>query len=221
MKELKEFASLVHKRTKRDYLSRVTEFPKAKAAAIAKRFDQEYWDGDRRVGYGGFNYDGRWRQAAEAMIKTYDLKPGMKVLDVGCGKAFLLYELTQLVPGIKVQGIDISEYAINHAKEEVRPFLKVGGAEKLPYSIGEFDLVLSITTLHNLPCYGLDLALREMMRVSKNHQYLCVESYRNEEEKVNLMYWQLTCEMFCSPKEWLWWFERTGYQGDYEFIYFE
>jgi protein-L-isoaspartate(D-aspartate) O-methyltransferase len=60
-----------------------------------------------------------------------------------------------------------------------------------------------------------------MIRVSKNKKYICVESYRNEVEKVNLLYWQVTCETFCTPKEWDWWFLKTGYKGDFSFIFFE
>ena len=64
-------------------------------------------------------------------------------------------------------------------------------------------------------------ALQEMERVSKAYKYLCVESYKNEEEKANLLYWQVTCEAFNTPDEWKWWFRKTSYNGDYSFIYFE
>jgi ubiquinone/menaquinone biosynthesis C-methylase UbiE len=105
---------------------------------------------------------------------------------------------------------------------EVRPFLQVGNAVELPFPDDSFDLVISINTFHNLYCYELDRALREIQRVSKKkHGYIVVESYRNEEEKANLLYWQLTCESFYTPKEWEWWYERCGYTGDYSFIYFE
>lgn len=216
-----DFISVLHKATKRDYLGRVNEFPKAEAVKLAKKFDKDYWDGDRKFGYGGYKYDGRWRKVADAFAEHYKLKKGDKVLDIGCGKAFLLYDLTQAVPGLEVHGIDISKYGIENAKEEVRPFLKVGNANKLPYPDHYFDFVFSINSLHNLPCYDLDLALREMERVGKKNKYLVVESFRNEEEKVNLLYWQLTCESFYDPKQWQWWFDKTGFKGDHSFIYFE
>lgn len=216
-----DFLTPLHKRTQRDYLARVNEFPKAEAAKVAKQFDYDYWDGDRKFGYGGFKYDGRYRPVAEAMARHYGLKSGDSILDVGCGKAFLLYELTQAVPGVTVRGVDISRYGIEHAKPEVRPFLEVCNATELPFPDRSFDLVISINTFHNLYCYDLDRALREFERVGKRHKYIVVESYRNEEEKANLLYWQLTCEMFCTPKEWEWWYERCGYTGDYSFIYFE
>jgi SAM-dependent methyltransferase len=216
-----DFLSPLHTRTKRDYLARVNEYPKAEAAKRAKQFAYDYWDGDRKVGYGGYKYDGRWRTVADALAKHYGLRAGDRVLDVGCGKAFLLYDLTQAVPGLEVRGIDISEYGIEHAKEEARPYLRTASAAELPFEDGSFDLVISINTLHNLYCFDLDKALREMQRVGKKNKYLVVESYRNEEEKANLLYWQLTCEGFYTPEEWQWWFDRCGYTGDHSFIYFE
>ena len=216
-----DFISTIHNKTKRDYLKRVNEYPKHKAAEIAKQFDFDYWDGDRKVGYGGFKYDGRWRSVAEKLAKHYNLKSGQKVLDIGCGKGFLLYDLREIVPGIEIYGIDISKYAIENSKEEIKNNLKVANANNLPFEDSTFDLVISITTLHNLHCFNLEKALKEVMRVGKDKQYIVVESYRNEEEKANLLYWQLTCESFYSPEEWDWWFNHCQYKGDHSFIYFE
>jgi protein-L-isoaspartate(D-aspartate) O-methyltransferase len=125
------------------------------------------------------------------------------------------------VPDLDLHGIDISDYAIRNAKEEIRDRLTVGNAISLPFANDYFDFVFSITTLHNLHCYDLDKALREIERVGKEDKYICVESYRNEQEKANLLYWQVTCEAFNTPREWEWWFEHTGYTGDHSFIYFE
>jgi len=219
-----DFMSATHKSTSRDYLARVNEpeFPKAKAATLAKQWGYDYWDGDRRINYGGYRYmPGRWAPVGQAMIDHYGLKPRDKILDIGCGKGFQLYELTQLLPGLEVHGIDVSSYAIENGKEEIKDRLQVGNANSLPYPDDYFDFVFSITTLHNLHNYDLDKALREMERVGKSNKYLCVEAYRNEEEKANLLYWQVTCEAFCTPEEWEWWFNQTGYTGDYSLIYFE
>lgn len=219
-----DFLSSVHKSTVRDYLARVNdlEYPKAVAAERAKKWGFDYWDGDRRICYGGHFYmPGRWAPVAKAMIDHYHIKPGDKILDVGCGKGFLLYEMTLLVPGIEVYGLDISGYAIEHGKEEIKDSIQLGNANSLPFTDEYFDLVYSLNTLHNLHNYDLDKALREIERVSKNNKYICVESYRNETEKANLLYWQVTCEAFCTPEEWEWCFEQTGYSGDHSFIYFE
>jgi SAM-dependent methyltransferase len=219
-----DFLSPLHKSTQRDYLARVNDptFPKPKAAELAKKWDFDYWDGDRRICYGGYRYlEGRWEKVARLMAAQYGIKPGDKILDIGCGKGFLLYDFTKVVPGVEVFGIDISGYAIANSKEEVSDRLQIGNATSLPFPDRYFDFVYSITTLHNLHCYDLDKALREMQRVSKKNSYLCVESYRNEAEKANLLYWQVTCEAFNTPEEWDWWFKHTGYTGDHSFIYFE
>lgn len=216
-----DFLTDLHSGTKRDYLARMTEYPKAEAIKKAKSYGYDYWDGDRRFGFGGYKYDGRWRSVAEKIASHYALKSGDKVLDVGCGKGFLLYELTQAVPGLKVKGIDISEYAIENSKEEIRKELEVADAASLPFEDNSFDLVISLNTIHNLQCYDLDKALSEIERVGKKNKYIVVESYRNEEEKVNMMCWVLTGECFFSPEEWDWWYAHSGYSGDHGYIYFE
>jgi protein-L-isoaspartate(D-aspartate) O-methyltransferase len=218
---LVDFITANHQATKRDYLGRVNAHDKAMCAETACKFGKDYWDGERHFGFGGYRYDNRWRSVADAMAKHYGLKPGDRVLDVGCGKAFLLYEFTQAVPGIHVAGIDISGYAVENAKEEVRPFLRVGTAAKLPYAASEFDFVYSINTLHNLYNYDLWSALKEIQRVGKERRLIVVEAYRNEREKMNLLYWQLTCRAFHTPEEWLWLYAQTGCKCDYSFIYFE
>ncbi|MFP3153775.1 class I SAM-dependent methyltransferase [Lachnospiraceae bacterium ZAX-1] len=215
-----DFMSDLHTRTKRDYVKRVNEADKAECAKVAKQFAYDYWDGDRNYGYGGYTYDGRWITAAQKIATHYGLKSGDKVLDVGCGKAYLLYELTQVVPGLQVYGLDSSDYAIQHAKEEVKPYLVHGKAQALPYQDKEFDLVISLATLHNLYLFDLESAVQEIQRVSKRNAYIMVESYRNEKEKTNLLYWQLTCECFFHTSEWEWLYRKWGYTGDYSFIFF-
>lgn len=217
-----DFVGVLHSGTKRDYVARVVEHDKAECATVAKQWGADYWDGPRQFGYGGYRYDGRWRPVAEAMTRHYGLKPGHRILDVGCGKAHLLYEFTQVVPGIEVVGIDISEYGIAHAKEEVKPFLEVGLAQRLPFADASFDFIVSLNALHNLYLPDLFAAVREIQRVGRSAaKYILVESYRNEREKANLLYWQLTCEAFLTPQEWAWIHRECGYDGDHGFIVFE
>jgi protein-L-isoaspartate(D-aspartate) O-methyltransferase len=217
-----DFITQQHTSTKRDYVGRVMAHDKAACATVATQWGRDYWDGERQFGYGGYSYDGRWRVVAEAMVAHYDLKPGDRILDVGCGKAFLLYEFTQVVPGIEVVGIDISQYGVENAKEEVRNNLKISSATGLPFEDGYFDYVYSINTLHNLKINDLFQSLAEINRVKRSDKsHITIEGYRTEEEKVNLLYWQLTCESFYRPEEWKWIFERTGYKGDYGCIFFE
>ena len=148
-----DFLSVVHKSTKRDYLARVndSDFPKNKAADLAKKWDFDYWDGDRRINYGGYKYmEGRWEKVAKLMIDHYGLKAGDKILDIGCGKGFLLYDFTKILPGIEIYGIDVSNYALENSKEEIKDKLIYGNATLLPYEDNYFDFVFSLNTFHNL-----------------------------------------------------------------------
>ena len=220
MGRLLNVVTLLHKKTKRDYINRMTD-NKVECMKIAKKYGRDYWDGDRRYGYGGYKYDGRWEVVAKKLIEIYNLPENAKILDVGCGKGFLLYEFKKLLPKCKVIGFDISEYAIKNAKEEVKSNLFVHKAEdSYRFSEKEFDLVISITTLHNLKIRDLKSALNEIERVGKN-KLVVVESYRNEEELFNLECWALTAQSFFSTDEWIWIYNHFGYNGDYEFIYFE
>lgn len=216
-----DFIEKVHTSTKRDYIGRVTSADKAQCAAVAKQFGFDFFDGERKYGYGGYRYDGRWRKVAEEMAQYYELKPGQRVLDIGCGKGYLLYELTQAVPGLEVVGLDISEYAIANSKEEIKPYLQQGMAQNLPFEDNSFDLIISLNTLHNLKIYDLKKAVQDIERISRGNSYIVVESFRNDVEEVNMLYWQLTCASYYSVDEWEWLYQEWGYTGDYGFIFFE
>jgi len=220
MREI-NFLEAYHRQARRNYLERAQPSDKSECAAVAKQWGFDYWDGDRRYGYGGYHYDGRWKPVAEAMAQHYGLRPGEKVLDIGCGKAYLLYEFRQLVPGLEVAGLDISTYAVAQAKPEVRSFLRAGDCSALPWPDRSFDFVYSINTFHNLTIERLKLAVQEMQRVGTGRGWICVESYRTEREKANLLAWQLTCESFFRPEGWVFLFREWNYVGDYGFIYFE
>lgn len=221
MGQLLEIVTPLHRQTKRDYVARMTD-DKVACMLKAKEYEADYWDGDRRYGYGGYRYmPGRWKPVAQALVDRYGLRAGSRVLDVGCGKGFLLHELQLLVPGIELVGFDISEHGLRDRHPEFKgEMFKYRAQDAYPFGDGEFDLVISLGTLHNLRLFELKAALAEIERVGRQ-KYVMVESYRNELEMFNLECWALTAETLLDVAEWIWLFRHFGYSGDYEFIFFE
>ena len=221
MGQLLNIITPLHKRTKRDYLARMVD-DKVHCMLKAKEYEADYWDGDRRYGYGGYKYDGRWKPVAQQFIDQYKLGPKSKILDVGCGKAFLIHEIKQLLgPEAEVIGFDISKHGLADAPEAIRPHLfRYRAQDRFPFGDKHFDLVISLGCLHNLRLFELQTACSEIERVGKQG-YIMLESYRNELEQFNLQCWALTCESFFDTAEWIWLYRHFGFTGDYEFIYFE
>jgi SAM-dependent methyltransferase len=183
---------------------------------IARKFGREFFDGDRRHGYGGFNYHPRFWQPVVPMLQAhFGLKAGISLLDVGCGKGFMLHDLADLIPGIVVKGVDISEYAIEHAIDDMRPHVQVANAQSLPFPDKCFDVVISINTVHNLDRGACGKALREIERVSRKGSYVTVDAHRTEEERKRMDAWNLTARTVMSVDEWKAFFAEVGYTGDY------
>ncbi|AXH16136.1 class I SAM-dependent methyltransferase [Malaciobacter mytili] len=202
-------------KTKRDLKQRADE-KTPEDRAIARQFGKEFFDGERKHGYGGFSYMSRfWQPVIPTFIEHFNLDENSKVLDVGCAKGFMLFDLKQALPNISIEGIDISSYAIENAKEEVKSFLKVGNAKELPYEDNSFDVVISINTIHNLEKEECAKALKEIQRVSKGKSFITVDAYRNEEEKEAMFAWNLTAKTIMSVEEWKAFFKEVGYTGDY------
>lgn len=183
--------------------------------SAARRFGREYFDGAREQGYGGYRYDGRWLPVAEDIVAHFQLRPGMRVLDVGCAKGFLVKDLMAVCPGLEAFGIDISEYAIGCSESDVRGRLAVGDAVRLPFADRSFDVALSINTLHNLERRGLITSLIELQRVSPERCYVQLDAYQTQEEWEIFQGWVLTAVTFLKPEEWLALFAEAGYVGDY------
>ena len=220
LKMNKKIISNLHNSTKRNYLARMLD-DKVNCMKEAKKYGKNYWDGNRRFGYGGYKYiPGRWHYVAKKLIKLYKLKAGSKVLDVGCGKSFLLKEMLNIQPNLRIVGIDISSYALSKGfKNKNLKLIKHKAETKYPFKKNYFDLVLSMGTLHNLKIFDLYKALGEIERVGKK-KYIMVESFKNDNQLFNLQCWALTCQAFFTTSEWLWIFDQCKYTGDHEFIFF-
>lgn len=183
---------------------------------LARKFSKEFFDGDRSHGYGGFSYNPRfWEPVIPTFKNYYSLDQNSEVLDVGCAKGFMLYDLSRLIPGINVKGIDISDYAIVNCIEEMKNNLEVGDAKELYFENDSFDLVISITTIHNLEYDECIKALKEINRVSKKNAFITVDAYRNDEEKKRMYEWNLTARTILHVDEWKELFDKAEYKGDY------
>ena len=199
---------------KRDVLKR-GEAKTLEQQELARKFNKDFFDGDRNNGYGGYYYNERfWINVVPDFIKFYNLKDGDKILDIGCGKGFMLYDFKKANSNFEVQGIDISEYAIKNAKPEVKDYLKIGDAKTLEYPDKYFDLAISITTVHNLELEDCKQGLREIERVSKN-KFITVDAYSNEKEKELMYAWNLTAKTILHTEEWKKLFMESGYTGDF------
>ena len=183
---------------------------------IGRMFGKDYFDGQRRFGYGGYNYHPRfWQPVVPAFGEHFQLTRDSSILDVGCGKGFMLHDFAQLIPGIAVRGIDISAYAIANTLEDMKPFVQVGNAKSLPFADKSFDVVISINTIHNLPLEECKQALREIQRVARNGAFIMVDAFRTPEEKERMDAWNLTALTYMHVDQWKALFKEAGYTGDY------
>jgi len=200
--------------TKRDLKKRlITKSPEDRK--LARKFGYDFFDGDRKNGYGGYYYNPRfWNKVVKDFIKFYKLNNKSKILDIGCGKGFMLHDFKQALPKSTVRGIDISSYAIKNSLLSVKEYLKVGNAKKLVFPDNYFDLSISITTLHNLNLNDFKKSINEIKRVSKK-SFITVDSYRNELEKKRMDAWNLTAKTYMHRKDWIKLFKEINYNGDY------
>ena len=183
------------------------------------RLDQYYFDGTRQQGYGGYKYDGRWKSVALSMIKHYSLKQNAKILDIGCAKGFLLKEFKDILKKSTPIGIDISEYAVNNAHKKIKDNLIIANSVEIPFENNFFDLTISINTLHNiLDIDTLKKSIQEIKRVSKKNIYITLGTYESEKEKKILDNWAVVATTYMSKKNWLKFFRKTKYNGDYSWF---
>ncbi len=183
--------------------------------AMAKQYGEMYFDGPREYGYGGYKYDGRWIPVAEDIVKHFNLKPGDRVLDVGCAKGFLVKDLLKVCPGLEVVGLDVSLYALMNCEPEVIGRLHLGTAEKLPFPDKSFQCVLSLNAVHNFPRPRAIKVMQEIQRISGGRAFVQVDSYYTPEQKDIFESWVLTAEFHDYPAGWIKLFQEAGYTGDW------
>ncbi len=202
------------KRNIEDRLSNITEADREKA----RKFDKDFFDGDRRYGYGGYKYDGRWIPVVKDFIDYFKLNENSSILDIGAGKGFMVKDFKDALPNARVLGIDISKYSVDNSMAEIKEFMSVGNANNLEYEDNSFDLVISINTIHNLPLDECKYSLKEISRVSKKDSFIIVDSWNNAEEEMRMKSWNLTALTYMSATDWINLFDEVGYNGDFDWF---
>ena len=183
---------------------------------IAREFGKEFFDGDRKFGYGGLTYHPKyWVNVVKDFVEYYKIKPDAKILDVGCAKGYMVYDFKRQYPGLEMHGVDISEYAIKNCHPEVKDNLQVGKAESLKFEDNYFDLVISINTVHNLELKDCVDSIKEISRVSKGNSFITVDAYNSDEEKERMFKWNLTAKTIMSTNDWKNKFKKIGYNGNF------
>ena len=179
--------------------------------------DQEYYDGARGSGYGGFRYDGRWGKIVPTVIEEYGLSSQSTVLDIGSKKGFFMHDLKEALPGISLKGVENHPYPIEQAMKSVKEDMILCPYEKLPFEDKSFDFVMAFAAVYMLHFGGVLGALREIQRVGKGKSYVTLGAYRTKEERDLFLEWTLLGTTVLHEDEWLDVFKETGYTGDYFF----
>lgn len=183
---------------------------------VARKFGKDFFDGDRKYGYGGFSYNPRfWEPTFTDFKDHFKFKDDSSLLDVGCAKGFMLVDFKKKMPNMSFRGIDISQYAIDNSHKYVADCLSVGDAKKLPFKENSFDFVISINTVHNLELDECKEAIKEIERVSRKGSFITVDAFKNDLERERMYKWNLTAKTILSVDEWVALFDEIGYTGDY------
>ncbi len=189
---------------------------KLKNKFIAWELSEQYYDGDRNNGYGGFSYDGRWLNLLPKFIKRYNLNNNSKILDLGCKKGFIMKDLKILLPRAKVYGIEDHLYPIKNAEKEIKKNIIFSNYYKIPFKKNYFDLIIGFSSIYKYNFIDVVKTIKEINRVSKN-SFFTVASYSNKKDKELFDKWTLLGTTILQKKEWKQLFKILNYKGDYYF----
>ncbi len=183
----------------------------------AFELDREYYDGARGNGYGGYRYDGRWKQIIPLLVQRYGLASSSRILEVGCKKGFFLHDLRETIPGITVRGVENHLYPLENCMESVRGDVELAFYQSLPFLDHSFDFVMAFASIYMLNLRDVMAAIREIQRVGKGKSYITVGAYRTSEERELFYDWTLLGSTVLHVDDWLEVFSHCGYTGDYYF----
>ena len=184
---------------------------------VASKRGQEFFDGNRNCGYGGFTYDGRWKPIASDIISNYNLENNSNVLQINSEKGFLLHDIRSLNPKINVFGTETSDYAISQTVDDVKDKIVLSNPTQLPFNDNYFDFVLGLGVVYTLNIGEAIKALREIIRVSKKNAFVTLASYENQDDYFLFKHWTLLGSTLLKKSEWIKILSYCNYEGDYFF----
>lgn len=181
------------------------------------KYGKDYFDNPNLgIGYGSYKYDGRYANVVKNLIEYYHLKPGMRVLEIGCAKGYILIEFHKL--GISVVGCDISKYALQNSHPNISKNLILHDLRtNLPFADNIFDLVFGKEVLLHVKEEFLPNVIKECMRVSKTNVFFEIQVARNAKEINYMEQWDPTYNNPKKPDWWLNLFKKLNYNGDWHF----
>jgi hypothetical protein len=185
---------------------------------IASKRDKDFFDGHRSYGYGGFNYDGRWKKIITNIIKRYKLTNSSKILQINSEKGFFLKDFSILLPGAEIYGCETSEYAYQNTLEEVKEkVIKVDNYLNINFPDSYFDFIICIGSVYTYNISDVIKVLKEIVRLSKGKSFINLASYTSKESYWLMKKWSLLGTTILEKKEWEEVLNYVSYEGDYAF----
>jgi ubiquinone/menaquinone biosynthesis C-methylase UbiE len=127
--------------------------------------------------------------ARRTLVEQAALRPGQRVLDLGCGTGGLAMLVKRLHPHVDVVGLDPDPQALARARRKAARAglalqLDQGFGDALPYPDASFDRILSAFVLHHVPSEQKEPTLREVRRVLTPEGTLHVLDFGGPDPKV-------------------------------------
>ena len=184
---------------------------------IASYRGEGYYDGDRNNGYGGFNYDGRWKKIADSMTSDYNLTENSAVLQIGCEKGFLLHDFHEKFPKMKLRGAEVAEYPIEKSMPSIKEHISKTEFNKLPFQDNEFDFVVAVGVIYCLNLRDAIACIKEIQRVGKGKSFITLGAFYDDVSERLFKAWSVLGSTILHVDDWVKVLKEAGYTGDYAF----
>jgi ubiquinone/menaquinone biosynthesis C-methylase UbiE len=154
-----------------------------------------------------------YHQALRRSAAALGLRPGMRVLDLGCGTGASTAALVAAAPGVEIVAMDASEGMLARARQKRWPdTVKFVHSRAEDVDEGQFDAVFAAYLVRNLP--EPDFTLRRVRELLKPGGRLVLHEYSVRDSPVSTALWTMLCA-FIVPAGWL----VTGDRSLYTYLW--